>query len=58
MSSFAKMQIDTMWKTKHVKTCKRLFEFLLLVYKVVQSHTMTADTRHIVVAFGLTGFGS
>lgn len=29
MSSFTKMQIDTMWKTKHLKTLKWLFESLL-----------------------------
>jgi len=32
MSSFTKMQIDTMWKTKHLKTVKWLVGFLLRMF--------------------------
>lgn len=45
MSSFAKMQIDTMWKTKHLKTRKRLFRFLVDMFIGLQGSAVSRNGR-------------
>lgn len=45
MSSFTKMQIDTMWKTKHLKTRKRLFGFLLDMFIGLQGSAVSRNGR-------------
>jgi len=45
MRSFAKMQIDTMWKTKHLKTRKRLFVFLLEMFIGLQGIAVSRNGK-------------
>lgn len=43
MSSFTKMQIDTMWKKKHFKSCKRLLGFLLDMFIGLQGSAVSRN---------------
>lgn len=45
MSSFAKMQIGTMWKTKHLKTRKRLFGYLLDMFIGLQGSAVSRNGK-------------
>lgn len=55
MSSFAKIQIDTMWKTKHLKTVKWLFGFFLGMFMAVPYSLVSRNrnTKDILVSFEL-----